>query len=270
MGELLTFETHYQKRLVDKWMSTIGRWYQNAASTAEDFGQLLAQDPRVAIDQLPRYLDQAANADGGGYHPGGPNHDWTAPIIDLIGIVYPHLDNNVRAEALKRSLGFLDGLNYFNAQFNVELLNEPWLVADIIVNRPLYWCGFKSYSELLRQKRAWAELQPDLEGARSAFWMAYTVVRTEYTTPEVQANFYRIFPTLVDRTQDAAAALIACDAQRENLQDGIPVEESIEAALFKYDKTLHTSIRSKIGERKWIILEDNPYYRTETYQDHSK
>lgn len=260
MAEILRFENHYQKRLVDKIVDTIGDWYGQAEEVAQSYSKLMAENPTLAIAQLPAFINKAREINPGGRWvetiAGGPNQDWTAPMLDIVGVVYPVLDKSVRREALLKCLGYLDGLNYFNSQNHVELINEPWLVGDIVINRPLYWCGFQEYCDLLQKHKTWKELYPQLLHTRSAFWLAMGVVRTEFASDEVKDNFYRVFPSLTDRTLDAIAGITHVHAEHESRKEGTPMKQNIESRLFKYGRRFHGDIIRKMTEGKWVSLEE--------------
>ena len=77
---------------------------------------------------------------------------------------------------------------------------------------------------------------------------------------EIRTKFYKEFPNLIDRAQDAIAALTFNHAQNANKRDGTPVEEYIDESLSKYDPILHNKIRKKMGEKKWIRIDPNVGY----------
>lgn len=273
MPELLQFEAFARKKKIDQWMEVMGGWWEKADQVAEEYRGLITTDPKLAIKQLPDFLDKARDINPERSFveavAGGPNPDWTAPLIDIIGAVYPSLDKQTRKEALSVSLNFLDVLNYFNSQQNVELINEPWLVSDIVINRPLYWCGFKKYCNLLEKNPTWESFYPHLKSVRSAFWLGMAVSRTKYASEPVQTNFYRMFPTLMDRTQDAIAAIIFVNAQNDYLEEDTPIIQSIESSLFKYDPRLYKGIVKKIEERKWVDLDQGVYVGDSKGKDRS-
>lgn len=257
-AELLRFEDAQHKRLANSITKAFGGMYEQAADVAHEYATLMSQDPRAAILQLPVYLNRARDINPERSFveavANGPNPDWTAPMLDIIGVAYPTLDKETRKEALLQCLGFLNGLRYDYSQMQVELINEPWLVADIVIDYPLYWCGFQDYCELLEKNRAWEQLYPQLNGIRSAFWFTLAIVRTEFASDTIKDNFYRLFPTLTDRTLDAIAGITHDHAEHNFKKDGTPLEEGIEKRLFKYDHRFHADIKRKIEERKWITL----------------
>lgn len=258
MGELLSFEEHREQRLIASLVSQIGDLYGKADEVAFEFSQCMEDDPISAITLLPTFIRRArdVNPDAGYMETlaGGPNHDWIAPLLNIVGVIYPELELEPRTQALKLCLNYFDGLNYDYVQNHVELLNEPWLVGDIVINRWLYNCGYKEYIDLLEQNKTWKNLIPHLPNVKSAFWLAYTIVHTGYASPEIKRHFYKTYPTLTDRTLDTIAGRIATNAQHETTREGSDLQDNIEKRLFRYDNRFYHDLVRKIDEKKWIIL----------------
>lgn len=266
MSEILRFEDGVTKRLTRSFIGEVDGMYQNAAQNVDEFYRLTLENPSFAIKRISEFIERARKSSGPEWslaeaYGGGPNHDWTGPILDTVGIVYPVLPPDARKEALSNIFKFLDNQNYYVAQSNVEMINEPWLVADIVANVSLYWCGYKDYTNMLQDNPTWSELYPHLSKVKSAFWMAFAVSQPQYASNEIRDNFSHIFPTLTDRTLDAIAAITSVGAQNEFLRKGIPINQTIEASMFKYDPRFHKSISAKIQERKWVDLDEPLYIR---------
>lgn len=251
MVEIIDFKEVSRKRLVDKLVFTLGFMYDEAEEIANSYYELMIENPLVAIEKLPNFIRQARNINSvlGEAYAGGPNHDWTGPMLNILGIMYPLLERDARKEGLLKCLNFLEGIRYDYSQNNVELIDEPWLVADIVINRPLYWCGYKEYIILLEKNPKWVDFSQHIDSAKSDFWLTLAITRPKYSSLEIRANFYRQFSDLIDRTEDAIAAIIFNYAQQESQK-----EEYIEENLLKYDAFLHKDIRKKIEEKKWIKL----------------
>ena len=257
-AKILSYESKLRERIIEGLIEQIGNKNRQASDVVDSFYTLMMDDPISAINKLTSYIEQARDVNENRAFveaiAGGPNHDWTGPILDIFGIAYPSLKREARTKGLEKILNFLDGLNYFNSQSNVELINEPWLVADIVINRSLYWCGYEEYTKLLRSNRTWRELEPHMKSIRSAFWFAIAVTRPKYSSLELRTAFYKEFPTLIDRTKDAIAAITFNHAQDTNKRDGTIVEDYIQKSLSKYDPLLNNDIRSKMEEKKWIRM----------------
>jgi len=224
----------------------------------EEYYEKLMNDPIDAIEELQAYIDQtrAINPDRAFVEAvaGGPNHSWSGPIIDLIGIIYSSLTREEREQVLRNILGFLDGLNSLNSQCHVEYINDPWLVADIVINRSVYWPGYSEYVNLLKKCLTFKDLMDNSDQMRSQFWLTLAVMRRDFSTVEVRKNYKKFYPELWDKTLDAVAAIlnniVICRMKCEKGE----VEVFLNEELAKFDWTLHEKIREKIAEEKWIKL----------------
>ncbi|MBU1202354.1 MAG: hypothetical protein KJ583_06555 [Nanoarchaeota archaeon] len=258
MVKIIDIQDVCREKLLDKLISGFEKLNKNASVIIDEYYRLVLENPLEAVEKLPFFIDKVRNVNPNNSFveavAGGPNHDWTAPMLDTLGIIYPTLERSVREVGLIKSLSFLDELNYFNAQNNVELISEPWLVRDIIVSRPMYWCGYKQYCDLLEENKKWSEFSGHIQSAKSEFWMALAVTRPKYSSLEIRANFYKEFPDLIDRTKDAIAAIIYENAKIANEREGKLVDEYIDEQLLKYDSVFHNDIRKKMNEKKWIKI----------------
>lgn len=257
MGDLLDFEKPFRERMIGKLMDQFGTMYQQAETVASNYFNLMLVNPEEALERLPEYIEKARDVNPVRAYEamaGGPNHDWTAPMLNILGIVYPTLERPVREKGLRHCMNFLDGLNYVYSQNHVELINEPWLAADIVITRPLYWCGYQQYCNLAQQNQSWKDFSEKTKSARSAFWLAMAVTKPKYASLEVRKNFHEQFPTLMDRTKDAIAAMAGVYGGRKAQREGREINECIETYLTGMDPLLLDSIRTKIEEQKWIVL----------------
>lgn len=230
------------------------------------FRELVRTDPKKAVEEMPAFIERALSTGNNffsGMMCGGPHPGATAPFIDSIGLIYPTLDKENRIKALKNCLGFLDGLNYFNAQNNVEKVHEPWLVADIITNRRLYWCGYEEYSKKLKGIDSFKEFEENFmnEGrlnCNSVFWLLFCLARKEHRKPKIMKALEDLFPELIDRTKDAIATYI--HAQGLSYEIGFvdkqpaPYKETIEEKVTHYEPTWESDIRTKLKKEHWILL----------------
>lgn len=232
-----------------------------ATSVWSDFVLMTEYSPKEAIEKMPEFIERARNACGEGRmayesYVGGPKTEWTGSILNVLGEVYPFLDKDVRQEGLKKVLNFLDGLNYSYAQDQMELVDEPWLAADVFVNRGIYWCGFQENIKLLAENRDWKDFSKHLDQTKSKFLLCFSVVQPKHSSLSVRKGFYEQFPELVDRTLDAVAAINYNYALDVKTRKGILVEDYLSESLVKYDPLFHDKIRGKILEEKWIRLTD--------------
>ena len=235
----------------------------------EPFVELAQEDPAQAIKEFPKTLERVLGAGNNffkGIMCGGPHPAATVPLLNAIGGVYADVPREVRLSGLHQVFGFLDGLNYLNAQDNVELIQEPWLVGDILVNCSLYWPGFKPYVDRLEGVVTWDGFEQEFlkqhdEDSRyldapSTFWLAYAVARKDCSgSSEVRQVFSEVFPEVMDRTKDVAAALVADHSLLDELnpEKGIPYEQGVGERLGgEYEDSWHEDLVRRIGEEKWM------------------
>jgi len=229
-----------------------------ATSTASFYHDLAKTSPTTALQRFSSALEVVRNA-----NPNralveaiatGPNPDWTGPMLKIMGHIYPNLDKDTRKIALVKSLNFLDSLRCGVAQENVAHVTEPWLVADIIINRWIYNPGYVQAAELLKKYGAWTELYPHLEST-SPFWICFAMILKDRASNEVRDRFFQLFPKLADRTLDAAAGFTETYAKMDHKKQGVPLDVAREHNLQDYCWEIHDQIRKKISEEKWIALE---------------
>lgn len=249
------------------------------------FEELARENPEEAIKQFPEYLDKVLSINNhmfSGLGCGGPAPEATVPLLNAVGSFYARLPKPVRRSALERCMGFLDGLNYVNAQNNVEMIHEPWLVSDITLTRPLYWCGYAEYVGALKDAVIWEDIKPrimtkiptdfasrefglkeeehpEMLNVRSAYWFAFTLARAEHTRQGIREKFEELFPEVMDRTKDGCAALIAHHSAVYELGlvgEKRPYREVVEEKLTHYVPEYKTDLIRKINEKKWIMLPD--------------
>lgn len=230
------------------------------------FRELAIKDPQKAIEQLPVYIDKLLGAGGNffhGYMCGGPCELVTAPLLDSIGVMYACLERTWREKALRKCLNFLDMQNYVLAQDNVALINEPWLVGDIIINRPIYWCGFKEYESRQKNAVVWADWRAEFiddEGkvnANSLAWLTISTFWKDSCTPEVREGFAREYPDIVTRTQDALAGKAYAVQVWSEYQECPMSREKINSFLAKFEPAFAAAVRKKIHNTgNFILLED--------------
>jgi len=257
MGDLISFEGKRSWIQIKRFFTGIG---EQASSIASEYQSLMLNDPRRAIGELNSFLDRVRNINNGrGWESfcGGPNDDVTVPLLNIVGSLYPHLDRPSKTEGLRQCLGYLDRLNYFYSQNNVVRIDEPLLVRDIVISsRGLYWCGYEKYLKILDQNGSWSDFYPHIQQADSEFWLALAVTRPKHASLEVRTRFYKMFPSLMDRTLDAISGITYEESSRCHEKEGKTLEEDVNASLEMYDVNLHDRMRQKMSEKSWINLEN--------------
>ncbi len=257
MGECIDIRARWQEKSLKEALGAIDGLYARAEGIVEEYELLMEDDPLFANRRLLEYIRKARDVNPEPAYEtmaGGPNQDWIAPLFNTLGTVYPYLEHQTRKEGLGLVLGYLDGLRYDYSQNHMELIHEPWLFSDIIINRWLYWPGFEREARLLAENRTWNGFQRHMSTAKSQFLLTFAVMKPKHSSLEVRTAFYKEFPDLVDRTMDGVAAIMNDEAFHEEEERGITYEEALLPHLNKNDPLLHEAIRAKIKEAKWITL----------------
>lgn len=257
MGDLLDFNKAYQERKAREPVSTLSVMYRKARDLADSYHKLMSENPEQAIDRLPEFIKKVRNINPDRAIEalaGGPNTDWTAPILNILGTVYPELDRDVREKGLIQCLSFFENLNIDYSKDHVQLINEPWLASDIIINCPYFECGNKQYIDFSKKHKSWEDFSENISGTMSPFWLAMAVINPQYSSLDVRKNFYEKSPITIDRTKDALAAIATVYGGMKAERNNLPLDDCINERLSKYDPILHDDIRKKIEERKWVQL----------------
>lgn len=231
------------------------------------FRELVQKDPTKASEQLPIYLDKILRAGDRFFnYPGcgGPHEMVTAPLIDSVGLVYPCLDKPQREKALRSCLKFFDEQNYFLVQNNVAYINEPWLVGDIILNRPLYWCGFKELSDRLKPLATWSDWEAaflDEQGrldAKSVGWLSVAVGWKENASELVRRGFAERYPGIVERTKDVIAGWAHIRGIREQYEEEkpMPYQKRCEKFYTHFEPEWLQGVPEQLGQKNFIVLEE--------------
>lgn len=244
--------------------------------------------------RIPEFIDRARNAAGSKGNgrawesfAGGPNPDFIVPLINGVGRFYPELTPDTRRTFAKRVIGYLDGLRYDYSQNHVEQIEEPWLARDILLDRNLYWPGYRPYIDFLNKFRTWEKFNNGLglkdgQMVKSPFWLTLALIHPKYSSLEVRKNYYSRFGSLVDRTLDAVGAIDfelskrSVERKRLEYEEGAKkkseigplfkkkaksqrywdrvFEDELEESINRKDPLLHDGLRSKINERNWEVI----------------
>ncbi len=272
MATIIDFEQRLQKKrveqeqqlqaeMVESVLRDIAKLDEQGKAIGREYAQLMYDNPMHALRQFPQFMQRTreVNTPFGEAAAGGPNHSWTGPMLNTLGTVYPSLDHSKREQGLRYCLRFLDGLNYMHSQNQVEVIQEPWLAADIVISRSIYFPGYDYYCKMAAQHKTWKDFLPqiDSESTRSPFWLAMAVTDPRYTSLDVRTHFYKQFPMLMDHTKDGIAAMVAVYGGRKAEREGLKREDCIRERLVKlHDPLLHEEIYAKIKEEKWVCVEE--------------
>lgn len=258
MGDLIDINPLLQKQRICQIINEMENMYGKAGEIMHEYTSLMQRDFSEGLKQFPSFLYKVRNINNLSYEAlaGGPNHDWTCPLINIVGNLYSILKEEERTRAAKIVLNYLDGINSDYAQNHVERIHEPWLVRDIVINRWLYWPGFEEYSFFLKENPTQKEFRERVDTAKSKAWFSLAVMYSKgEVTLDLRQSFYKDFPNLVDRTLDFIAARIKHGAETFAERKGISQDIYVEEHLQDYDISLHFKIKEKIAKAKWVIIE---------------
>ena len=201
---ILNIEDARQKRVFQRLMQTFAEQYQQGSVIIQEYAVKMLKEPVSAIEEVTQYLNRVRQISPDYAFvesiAGGPNHDLTTPILNLIGAVYPDLEREHRQLALRKCMNYLDGLKYTYSQNHVALIHEPWLVRDIIVTRSLYFAGCDEYMAIADAHKDWKTFSEKTARPKSYFWLSLLVTHPEYTSLEIRHSFYKQYDVLVNDT----------------------------------------------------------------------
>ena len=215
----------------------------------EPFYELARLNPAQAVNDFPKTLDRILDVGNGFYSGkmcGGPFPGATIPLLNVLGGIYPNVSKELREEVLWKAMNFLDMQNYYLSQDNVSGIDEPLLVRDIILTRPLYWPGYQKYADTLKDCVIWSDVESllikktdkgDLWDTDSIFWLAYTLSHNEHSNSEIREAFSANFPSELDRTKDTIACWKAGDAACQHLfnkKEYLPVRHGKNVSLIEF------------------------------------
>jgi hypothetical protein len=177
---LSELETKRREKQVDKVTGQIEGVYRSAGEVIAGFAELVTIDPGKAVAELPAWIEKARTANGTmnrAYESmaGGPNPYFIMPLINAVGERYASASRENREALLRACLNYFDRLNYVYVQPHVKQLKSGLLVADITINRPVYFPGCEAEQALFTQYRSIPEILNAGADPRSPFF-ALTVI----------------------------------------------------------------------------------------------
>lgn len=250
---------------VQRCLKGIGDLYADAAGIVSEYRDLAIQNPPVALEQFDLFLDRNRSDIEG--LCGGPNYDFTCPIINILGFLYLTFERDQRKTALKKVLTFLDHTKNTYSQWQMEKLHNPTLVGDVLANRMgLYWPGCADYSKFMEDTTT---LDKNFEAANSRFLFAFSVIAVEWShsTLPVRRAFYRAYPNFVDETLSGIAAMTfgssyyASRVSNKSKPNSKEYNNSRRFAnqfhkrLQRYDPEVHQKIIDKVKEGHFILFD---------------
>ena len=256
------FSEKRRRELVDRLLGEFEQLNQAAVINGQTFAELAESDLLEAISRLPEFIEKTRNINPGRSFveavAGGPNQDWIVPLFNVVGEFYPELERDVRKSFLRQCLRYLDQRNYFEAQNHVEMLEDPMLIADVIINRSLYWPGFRQFADLLRTCRTKDELVQVPDYKLGSFWTCLAVMwNGDWITLPLRQWYYQNYADLLDRSLCFAAAKTHTRVERMATESELQFFDCVTTYLNeRFDSTLHDRIQDRMKQKKWILLEE--------------
>lgn len=137
--------------------------------------------------------------------------------------MYPQLQPSQKQAVLRELVGkYLDKLNYQYAASHVRRIIDPSLVADILINRPLYAADWQDIYELLMKSSKCAEVLAHFENTDAPFWFVYGLLlepERDKAAQQVRSQFRRCFPVYTEQVLGAVATTIRHNARIETTKD---------------------------------------------------
>lgn len=268
MVAVLNLQEFSRRKSLNERLSQLRSIYEGVGIIEEEYLNLIQYNPQEAIQNLPKFIGRVrkeASPGGIAYEgwAGGPNQDWIMPLINATGVFYEFLDREARKGLIIKIIDYFDGLRCDYSQNHMELVEEPLLARDILVNRQIYFPGWEPYKKLLEKCKSWEDFQKGLEKdegrlIRSPFYLTFAVIRPEVCSLAIRKEYYKKFPDLVDRTLDAKAGLTAVWSRQYGEQEKYSekqIQKEIINSVNRADPLLHKKLWKKIEAQEWILID---------------
>jgi hypothetical protein len=166
-------------------------------------------------------------------------------VYNSIGAIYPLLNVENRKKVVKNTLNEFDGIRYdvVNRDYTPQI-REPLLLADIIIQREIYWPGLHDEEKIWKENKSFSKIEKEvmaenglfkLDKVNSDFLVAYALMRTDFTS--FGEDYIKAAnPEFLSRVIEGIVNL-----RVYNLTDKIEIEEGI--------KRLHETLPKSIHER---------------------
>jgi hypothetical protein len=244
----------FRTRLMDDQESAF-RWYGGMLAYVmndEHHQENLSILPGGPVDCLPRVL---LVADGLDAEQGLANRWNASTMLNFVGDNYPLASRTTRKEVLKKCISFLGEKHEVGKEY-VARIEEPLLVSDIIVNRPYYWPDFSDVEPVVRGCKTYEELSKKASRLPSAFMYAYPLMLNNVVSANARTGFYISEEHLLRRMEYAAAAFVYMKAlELHGTGRMSSLDAAVNEALLPFEEFLRPSIREKVHEGKWVLLD---------------
>lgn len=266
-SNVISLDQKLRERQLSSIMSGFSDMYAAADDVAQEYYELMERDATAALGQIGLYLAKAREATtpedmSSSYIDaisGGPNQDYTAPIINIAASHYPEASKETRLEVLNAQLRFLDRMNNIYAARHVGYVQDPTLLGDIINNRSLYWPFLDAELDFLESQPNERQFYEFTDKCRSIGLLGYAIVATDSASLPIRRLFQESSPELLSGVLNMAAGRIFHRSAMAAHEDGISIVDEIEKRLEKgtFDPQYHERIRQNIANANWVHKSPN-------------
>lgn len=266
-SNVISLDQKIRERQVGSIMDGFSNMYAAAADVAQEYFELMEKDTATALGQLGLYLAKVRKVtapEGMSVSyldaiSGGPNQDYTAPIINIAASHYAEAPKETRLEVLSTQLAFLDRMNNIYAARHVGYVQDPTLLGDIINNRSLYWPFLDEELDFLESQPNEQQFREFADKCRSVGLLGYAIVATDSASLPIRHAFRENSPQLLDGVLDMAAGRVFHRGAQAAHEDNTSIIDEIEKRLQggTFDPQYHEVIRQKIADANWVHKSPN-------------
>jgi hypothetical protein len=266
-SNIISLDQKIRERQLNSIMNGFSDMNDAANDVAQEYYELMERDTITALGQLGLYLARVRKATtpegmSSSYIDaisGGPNQNYTAPIIDIAASHYAEVSKETRLEVLNTQLAFLDRMNNIYAARHVGYVQDPTLLADIINNRRLYWPFLDVELDFLESQPNERQFYEFTDKCRSIGLLGYAIIATDSASLPIRRLFREGSPQLLDGVLNMAAGRVFHRAAQATHEDGTAIVDEIEKRLQQgtFDLQYHDVIRQKIADANWVHKSPN-------------
>jgi len=177
-------------------------------------------------------------------------------LYNALGVIYPLLESEQRAQALRAYLRQFDEVNSLYVQANhTAYIREPIALSDICVARPAYFPGMEREAGTIKTYKSYGALKKSLmskglfkpEKVPNDFCMAYALLRKDMSKFG-QSFAKECHPEFLERVLKGIINLRFANARDE--------KENIEKFKKLLPKSLHDRISKYCEQKDWLHQEN--------------
>ncbi|MFH1511406.1 MAG: hypothetical protein ABIF10_06970 [Candidatus Woesearchaeota archaeon] len=216
--------------------------------TIARYRKLAEMDPVASSHRLYEHLQRLRPVNKHGAHILWNAYETSsvARLLNIYGLHYEHLSKCDKIEGLRQCMDYFGEMFTSRTRTLIGYLNEPLLVADIIVNRESYFPDYCFSYQYLRANTKTAEFAGKLPEFGLA-GIGFALMTSEDASLPIFHRFFSRVPSMLDNTVTLIAARIFSCVNDQSWTD---YEEMADGVLWG----LKDSVLKKIREKKWIDL----------------